>query len=202
MAGIVLMGAGLIAAGWNISSVEGLFMTIGVVAGIGQCAVYTSTNALPVQYFSGKLGLANGLVKLGGGIGATVMAIALEALVRRVGIAWTFRIQGIMTIAAGVPAAWFMKDRVPTRNLPFVDLSMFRSVPFTAMFIAGATGTFALFVPPYYLPLFAQSLGMSSTTGAALVAAFNACNALGKLIFDGTKRVSVNLSGCDFASRP
>jgi MFS family permease len=178
--GVTLMGLGLIAAGWCTENIGALFVTIGLMAGAGMSGSYTITNTLPVQYFSGKLGLANGLVKLGGGIGGTVMAIALEALARRVGIAWTFRIQGCLTIATGLPAAWFMRDRVPTRNVPFVDLSMFRSVPFTAMSLAGAVGTFALFVPPYYLPLFAQSLGLSSSTGAALVSAFNACNALGR----------------------
>jgi MCP family monocarboxylic acid transporter-like MFS transporter 3 len=180
ISGVVLMGFGLISAGWSTENIGGLFVTIGLLAGVGMNAAYTITNALPVQYFSGRLGLANGLVKLGGGIGGTVMAIALEALIRRVGIAWTFRIQGCITIAVGLPAAWFMKDRVSIRNVPFVDFSMFRSVPFTAVFVAGAIGTFALFVPPYYLPLFAQSLRLSSSTGAALVAAFNACNAIGR----------------------
>jgi MCP family monocarboxylic acid transporter-like MFS transporter 3 len=109
------------------------------------------------------------------------MAIALERLMQKVGIAWTFRIQGLLTIGMGVPSAWFMKDRIASvRKSPFIDLGMFRSVSFTAMFAAGAVGTFSLFVPPYYLPLFAQSLGLSSTTGAALVAAFNACNAVGR----------------------
>lgn len=181
MIGITMMGLGLIAAGSCTSNVAGLFGTIGLLAGVGMNAVYTITNQLPVQYFSGHLGLANGLVKLGGGIGGSVMAIALEKMVQRVGIAWTFRIQGLLTVGMGLPAAWFMKDRIPpVRKAPFVDLTMFRSVPFTAMFVAGATGTFALFVPPYYLPLFAQSLGLSSSTGAGLVAAFNACNAVGR----------------------
>lgn len=180
MSGITLMGLGLIAAGSSTKSVAGMFVAIGLVAGTGQSAVYTVSNALPVQYFSGRLGLANGLVKLGGGIGGTAMAVALEALVSRVGIEWTFRIQGCMTIATGLPAAWFMRDLASPRNTPFVDLSMFRSLPFTAVFLAGAFGTFALFVPPFYLPLFAQSLGLSSGTGAALVAAFNLCNAIGR----------------------
>lgn len=56
--------------------------------------------------------MANGIVKLGGGIGGKVMAIALEALVKRLGINWTFRIQGLLTVGMGLPAAWFVKDRI------------------------------------------------------------------------------------------
>jgi MCP family monocarboxylic acid transporter-like MFS transporter 3 len=180
--GILLMGMSLVGSSFCTDDVAGLFGTMGVMAGVGMTCVYTVSNALPVQYFSGRLGLANGLVKLGGGVGACVMAVALEAMNRRVGIAWTFRIQGLMTIATGLPAAWMVRDRVPFKNVPFADLSMFRSLPFITTFVAGAIGTFALFVPPYFLPLFAQSIGMSPSTGAGLVAAFNACNAVGRFL--------------------
>ncbi|KAF2204515.1 MFS general substrate transporter [Delitschia confertaspora ATCC 74209] len=180
--GITLLGTGLIGSGSSTTNVAGLFGTSGFVSGLGGTIVYTVCNALPVQYFSSKLGLANGLVKLGGGIGGTVMAVALDALVRRVGIEWTFRIQGIMTIATGIPAVLLLKDRAPIRKAPFIELSMFRSLPFTAVFIAGAIGTFSLFVPPYFLPLFAHSLGLSSSTGAGLVAGFNLCNAVGRFL--------------------
>ncbi|CAI6336263.1 unnamed protein product [Periconia digitata] len=181
--GVLFMGASLIGSSFCTDNLAGLFGTAGVLASIGVGMVYTVANALPMQYFSGHLGLANGLVKLGGGIGGCVMSVALEALNRRVGIAWTFRIQGLLTIGTGVPAAWMCVDRVSRRNtLPVVDLGMFKSVAFLAFFLGGAIGTFALFVPPYFLPLFARSLGLSSATGAGLVAAFNACNAVGRFV--------------------
>jgi MCP family monocarboxylic acid transporter-like MFS transporter 3 len=100
--GTLLMGMSLVVASFCTENLAGLFVTVGLVAGIGQSGVYTVCNALPVQYFSGRLGLANGLVKAGGGIGGCVMAIALEAMNQRVGIAWTFRIQGLMTIITGL----------------------------------------------------------------------------------------------------
>ena len=180
--GVFLMGLGLIGASFCTSNLPGLFGTYSVIGGIGMSLNWTVCNTVPVQYFSARLGLANGLIKLGGGVGGCVMAVALNALYEKVGIEWTFRIQGLLTWAIGLPAAWMVKDRVPLRNIPFVDLSMFRSLTFIATFVASAIGVFALFVPPYYLPLFAQSIGLSSSTGAALVAAFNACNAIGRFI--------------------
>jgi MCP family monocarboxylic acid transporter-like MFS transporter 3 len=182
--GLVIMGLSMIGSSFCTTNVGGLFGTAGLMAGVGMAMAYTVTNTLPLQYFSAKLGLANGLIKLGGGVGGTVMAIALEALNRRVGIAWTFRIQGFLTIATGLPAAWMLKERVPLRNsgTRSLDLNMFKSLPFLAVFLAGAVGCFALFVPPYFLPLFAQSIGFSSSTGAALVAGFNASNAVGRFI--------------------
>jgi MCP family monocarboxylic acid transporter-like MFS transporter 3 len=173
--GMILMGMSLIGASFCTSNLAGLFGTIGLIGGIGISMVYAVTNALPVQYFSARLGLANGIIKLGGGVGGCVMAVALEALYQKVGIAWTFRLQGLMTLALGVPAAWMLQERVPLRNAPFLDWTMFRSTTFVATFVASAIGVFALYVPPYYLPLFAKSIGLTSGTGAGLVAAFNAC---------------------------
>ena len=180
--GVTIMGMGFVGASFCTENIPGLFGTAGLMSGMGMSFVYTVSNTLPVQYFSGRLGLANGLVKLGGGIGGCIMAVSLEAMNQRVGIAWTFRIQGLMTIVSGLPAAWMLTERVPLRNVPFVDLSMFRSLPYISVFAAGAIGCFALFVPPYYLPLFARSIGLSSSTGAGLVAAFNACNAVGRFV--------------------
>ena len=54
-------------------------------------------------------------------------------------------------------------------------------MPFCCVFLAGAVGTFALFVPPFFLPLFAHSIGLSASTGAGIVAGFNACTAIGRI---------------------
>lgn len=180
MLGVFLMGMSMIGASFCASNVAGLFGTFGIIGGVGMAMNYACSNALPVQYFSSRLGLANGIIKLGGGVGGCVMAIALEAMYQRVGIEWTFRFQGFLTLALGMPAAFLLKDRVPLRTAPFFDTSMFHSIPFVATFVASAIGVFALYIPPYYLPLFAQSIGLSSATGAGLVSAFNACNAIGR----------------------
>lgn len=42
--------------------------------------------------------------------------------------------------------------------------------------------TFPLFVPPFFLPLYARSIGQSAQVGATLVAAFNFSSALGRVL--------------------
>lgn len=42
-------------------------------------------------------------------------------------------------------------------------------------------GIFPVFVPPYCMPTFAESIGLNSSTGAGLVAAFNAASAVGRI---------------------
>lgn len=179
--GVLLMSFGILFSSFTVNKLGGLFVAPGIAFGLGGSLAYTVSNNVPVQWFSSKLGTANGLVKLGGGLGATIMAIVVQALISKVGIPWTFRIVGIISLGTGIPAALLIRDRVPFRNAPFLDLSLFRSMPFCCLFLAGAIGTFALFVPPFFLPLFAQSIGLSPSTGAGIVAAFNACTAIGRL---------------------
>lgn len=179
--GMGMIGLGEIAAGFVTSSIGGLFALVGVLVGVGSCLIYALCNSIPPQYFSAKLGTANGIVKFGGGLGATVLSITLQALIDRVGTPWMFRILGIMTLATGLPAAYLTTERTPLHRTRLIDFSMFKNLPFVAIFLASAFGTFALFVPSYFLPLYAQSAGLSSQTGAALVAGFNACTAIGRL---------------------
>lgn len=179
--GVILLSGGMILSSFTLSNIGGLFGTAGVCMGIGTSLLYTVSNVLPIQWFSSRLGTANGLIKLGGGIGATVMAIAMQASFDSVGIAWSLRILGFASLASGLAAAAFIKERAPRTQAPFMDLRLFKSVPFCCLFVAGVVGTFALFVPPFFLPLFAHSIGLSASTGAALVAAFNACTAVGRL---------------------
>ena len=179
--GVLMMGSGILASSFTVDHLGGLFVTAGILFGVGGSITYTMSNSLPVQWFSSKLGTANGLVKLGGGLGATILAIVVQALIDKVGIPWTFRILALVTLASGIPAALLVRERAPSNDAPFIDLSLFKSMPFCCVFLAGAVGTFALFVPPFFIPLFAHSIGLSASTGAGVVAAFNACTAIGRL---------------------
>lgn len=49
------------------------------------------------------------------------------------------------------------------------------------IFLAGAIGTFPLLVPPFFLPLYCRSIGLSSGTGAGLVAGFNFSSAVSRI---------------------
>jgi MFS transporter, MCT family, solute carrier family 16 (monocarboxylic acid transporters), member 3 len=180
--GITLLGLGALLSGFTTSNVAGLFQTFGVILGVGDCLCFTVANVMPAQYFSRRLGLANGLVKASGGIGATLLSIALNSLIEKVGIEWTFRVLGAGVLLTGIPAALAIKERTSLPNVPIFDFSLLKDIPFAAIFLAGATVTFTLFVPPFFLPLFAKSIGLNSGTGAALVASFNACTAIGRFI--------------------
>ncbi|KAK1475822.1 major facilitator superfamily transporter [Colletotrichum cuscutae] len=138
-------------------------------------------SVVPAQYFSRKRGLANGIVFAGGGLGGAVNSFALDALLNHLGSAWAYRVLALVTLATGLPAAWLIKERVPVRSTGFVEWRLFKSLTFVLVFLAGAVGTFPLFVPPFFLPLYSKSIGLSSSTGAGLVAGFNFSSAIGRI---------------------
>lgn len=182
--GELLFIIGVIMSGFTTENIGGLFFTSGALVGVGVCLLFMITNSIPTQYFdgsrNGRLGLANGVIKLGGGIGATVFSVALEAMNRRLGIAWTFRIFGFMSMAVAIPAACLIRERTPFRPSPIVDLSMFKCFPFVAVSVASMVYVFTLYIPPYYLPLFAESIGLSSASAALVTSGFNLAAAFGR----------------------
>ncbi|KAF7590770.1 hypothetical protein BBP40_002386 [Aspergillus hancockii] len=134
------------------------------------------------NYFKTKRGIANGIVYAGGGLGGAVISFVMNALLEKVGIAWTFRILGFMIWGTGLPAACLLKERGPIRRTAFVEWRLFRDVRFSLLFAAGAIATFPLLVPPFFLPLYTESLEMAPSAGAGVVAAFNFSSALGRLL--------------------
>ena len=136
----------------------------------------------PAQYFSRKRGLANGIVYAAGGLGGTVISFALDGLITSLGTAWTYRVIGFVTLATALPSAYLLKERAPITAMPFIDQSLLRDKRFIVLFLAGALATFPLFVPPFFLPLYSNSLGLSSAAGAGLVAGFNFSSAVGRLL--------------------
>ncbi|KAB2572537.1 putative monocarboxylate permease protein [Lasiodiplodia theobromae] len=179
--GASLLGLGYVFAGFCTHSVAGLFITAGLITGVGISHCYMTVSTITAQYFSKKRGIANGIIYAGGGLGGAVTSLAMERLIEEVGPAWTFRVIGLLTLGTCLPAAWLLKERTSIQSKKFIDWRLAKDYRFVTIFLAGAIGTFPLFVPPFFLPLYSNSLGMSASTGAGLLAGFNFASAFGRI---------------------
>ncbi|CAG8235595.1 unnamed protein product [Penicillium salamii] len=182
LVGIFLLGLGEVLSGFTTHNIGGLFMTAGVLMGAGTSLCFMVVSVIPAQYFKAKRGIAGGIVYAAGGLGGAAISFILDALVGSVGVQWTFRILGFMTWGTGIPAAFLIKQRVAIPPTAFIDWSLLRNSRFLLLFITGAIATFPLLVPPFFLPLYADSIGLSTNAGAGMVAAFNFSSALGRLL--------------------
>lgn len=115
-------------------------------AGVSLCFIVAGSN--PAQYFNRRRGVANGIVFAAGGLGGAVISFMMAAFIESLDTAWTLRIIGGMTLATGIPAAWFIRDRVPPSRRKFVDWQLFKDFRFVVLFLAGAVATFPLLVSP------------------------------------------------------
>ncbi|KAG5762472.1 hypothetical protein H9Q69_011085 [Fusarium xylarioides] len=179
--GILIYGLGCLASSWAVGSLVGLFFACGVSYGIGSAFTDTLYNTLPVLWFKKKLGLANGIVKLGGSFGALVGAVSVGYLTEGVGVAWTFRILGVASLVTGIPTALLIKDRGAPPEYP-VKWSVFRDACFSWHFAAGAVGIFPIYAPTFFLPYINNALGFSNSTSIATLACLLACMSIGRIL--------------------
>ncbi|MDF2874462.1 MAG: yhjX 3 [Sporomusa sp.] len=93
--GGIMFSVGLFITGF-VSSVEMLYFTYSVLAGIGGGVVYAGTLGNTVKFFPDKRGLASGLVAAGYGSGATIVAPIASSMIISVGVLTTFKILGVV----------------------------------------------------------------------------------------------------------
>lgn len=121
----------------NAQFIRRFGMCPSTISGITVLAVAEILSSFLTRHISEKLGLANGIVSAGGGLGGTVISLIMNALIQHVGLAWAFRILGLMTLATGLPAAYFIKeqDRTQTQSDKFVEWYS----PFIRLFVSEDT---------------------------------------------------------------
>ncbi|KHN94702.1 Major facilitator superfamily domain, general substrate transporter [Metarhizium album ARSEF 1941] len=190
LVGAVLLGLGEFLSSWAVGHLWALFLTHGILFGIGGGLTILPCSTAPLQWFRKYRGLATGIVFGGGSLGAAVMGVASSELVNKVGIEWTFRILGFMLWALCLPAAYCIKQPLLSKScVPQLQWYRWREPKFILLLVGGAIACFPLFVPPYFIPIFARSVGnsgssSSSSSGSTAVVAltiWNLASTLGRV---------------------
>lgn len=114
-----------------------LFLTQGVLTGIGGGIFFCPSVGLVVTYFDKKRALAIALATTGNSTGGIVYPLLVRELLPRLGFGWTTRVLGFLNMAGLMIVLTFMRPRLPPRKAgPLVDLSAFKELPFV-LFAAG-----------------------------------------------------------------
>ena len=106
----VLYGLGIFLASFSEPSLWILYLTYGLMAGIGIGLGYIVPIATLVKWFPDKRGFITGIAVAGFGAGALVTAPIAKQLVSGVGLFQTFAILGIIYLVMVVGASFFMKN--------------------------------------------------------------------------------------------
>ena len=106
LTGGTLYGAGLILASFSNNGLWWLYLSYGVVGGIGLGFSYIVPIAVLVKWFPDRRGLVTGIAVAGFGAGALITAPVATRLILSVGVLETFAYLGIAFLIVTVGSGW------------------------------------------------------------------------------------------------
>jgi MFS transporter, OFA family, oxalate/formate antiporter len=110
MTGGVLYGAGILLASFSSLGLWWLYLSYGVIGGIGLGFGYIVPISVLVKWFPDRRGLMAGIAVGGFGAGALVTAPVATRLIQSTGVLHTFAVLGIAFLLVTVIAGWFMQN--------------------------------------------------------------------------------------------
>src|SRR3982074_3898773 len=108
--GGILYGLGVFLASFSDHGLWWLYMTYGVIGGIGLGFAYIVPIYVLVKWFPDRRGLMTGIAVGGFGAGALVTAPAATKLIQSVGVLQTFAYLGIAYLVVAVASGYFMQN--------------------------------------------------------------------------------------------
>ncbi|KAI8370236.1 major facilitator superfamily domain-containing protein [Blakeslea trispora] len=200
----VVTGTLLICLGLEMASLATqiwhLYLTQGVVFGVGAAFVYVAIMGVAPQWFARRRGLALGIIASGSGIGGLVIPFVMTSVNQHLGPAWSYRILGFICLVCDLIACFTVRERVPLarkRLSQMINFSVMKNGQFVLFMVASNIGLFGYFIPYFFLPSYATYIGLSDTEGSALVAVSAAGNFVGRilcgLLADKIGKINTNL---------
>ena len=110
LTGGALYGCGVFLASFSNHGLWWLYLTYGVIGGIGLGFAYIVPVAVMVMWFPDKRGLMTGIAVGGFGAGALVTAPIATRLIQSVGVLQTFAYLGVAFLIVSVVAGFFMQN--------------------------------------------------------------------------------------------
>jgi OFA family oxalate/formate antiporter-like MFS transporter len=110
MTGGLLYGIGIFLASFSSLGLWWLYLSYGVIGGIGLGFGYIVPISVLVKWFPDKRGLMTGIAVGGFGAGALVTAPVATRLIQTTGVLHTFAVLGIAFLVVTVFAGWFMQN--------------------------------------------------------------------------------------------
>lgn len=200
LAGGFLYGAGLFLASLSSHGLWWLYLSYGVIGGIGLGFSYIVPIAVLVKWFPDRRGLITGVAVGGFGAGALITAPAATHLIQTVGVLKTFAYLGIafliVTLSCGLfmqnpPEGWKSPGWTPTaseklhRSVRDYSLAeALKTWQWWALWLLLFLNTSAgISVISQEAPLFQESLNVTAVIAAGMVGIASIGNALGRVFW-------------------
>jgi len=191
-------GLGLILTS-QIDTLWQLYVTYGLIVGIGLSAHYATSTATTARWFIKRRGLALGVVTSGVGLGTLFLIPAVERLIANFGWSTAYFVLGVATWAVMIPGSLFLRrapsdiagrsSGVSEAGLPPVvtveaGVSMREAVrhrPLWMLFVTFFLFNFCLQMVMVHLVNYATDLGISSLIAATFISIIGVGSFVGRL---------------------
>lgn len=187
---VLVIGTICITLGLEMASLSSqvwhLYLSQGVLFGIGASCVYMSMMGVAPQWFTKRRGLALGIIASGSGIGGLAIPNIMNAINSSLGSAWTYRILGFICLFCDIWACLLVRARNPgprtrKRFSQMIDIRVLKNTDFLLFCLGSNIGILGYFVPYFYLPSYATYIGLSDSQGSAVVSVSAAGNFVGRI---------------------
>jgi len=198
--GGVLYGLGVFLASFSANKLWWLYLSYGLIGGIGLGFGYIVPVAVLVKWFPDRRGLITGIAVGGFGAGALITAPVATRLIQSVGVLNTFAYLGIayliVTVIAGLfmqnpPAGWRPAGWTPTASQSsqralrdFTLGDALRTWQWYALWLLLFLNTFAgISIISQEAPIFQELVGVSAVVAASMVGVASIGNAFGRVFW-------------------
>jgi MFS family permease len=166
--GVAIEFLGLITASFAKQYYQ-LLLSQGLSFGIGMGFLYVGTAGIVSQWFTKRRSLANGITAAGGsGFGGMVYSLSANAMIKKYGVPWTFRMLAIISGVINLLCTLLIRDRnnhIRTNQSP-LDFKILKQPEFLLVQIYGVLTELGYVALLYSIPNFGNSIGLTSDQGA------------------------------------
>lgn len=144
--------------------------------------LFVASVGIPAQWFTTRRSLANGISACGSGFGGLVYSLAAGAMIRNIGLAWTFRVLGILACGVNTICAILLKDRnkiIGSSHNAF-DIGLFKRVEYNLLGLYGWFSMLGYVVLIFSLSNYANAIGLGASEAAVVSAILNLGQGLGR----------------------
>lgn len=159
-----------------------LFLTQGLLFGMGVGLLFIPTAAVVPQWFTTKRSLASGVSLAGAGLGGAVYSLVAGAMIRNLGLKMTFRILAALAFFVNTACIILIKDRNKAIGTDQSAFNVSATKQRGYWLLIGFSGFTMLgyFVLIFSLANYASFIGLDSSQGALISALFNFGQAIGR----------------------
>jgi len=162
-----------------------VFLAQAICSAVGASAVVYGCLGALATWWKVRRATAYGLATSGSSIGGVIFPVMVNRLIPRVGFGWTMRaVAFIILLGVALAAATIRSNRAhnPTSFNIRTYITPLKDKRFVLLCLSMTLFSFGLFLPFNFIPLAAQSLGMSVELSVYSIAILNAVSVFGRIL--------------------